>query len=173
MNQPCETCGDSVSMRGGLFGHEEQLLLTIFDCYRSNHSREVCVLLFCALIEQHLRNLVESRCRRIGVERPVITLLLKGYWKVNQRLHLFESLTGAKVRDAVKDTCGNEIFSLYEHLNGKRNGLAHGATGAHFAIESEDIRDAVNGAANSFSMFADLFHRFCAVDSPPLPEDKI
>ena len=172
-NQPCETCGVSVPMRGSLFGHEERLLLTIFDCYQSDHSREICVLLFCALIEQHLRNLVESRCRRIGVEGPVISLLLKGYRDVKQRLDLFKSLTGSKFKEAVKDTCGNEIFSLYGRLKDKRNGLAHGATGAHYAIEPEDIRAAVNGAASSFSMFADLFHRFCAIDSPPLPQDSI
>ena len=168
-NYPCQKCGINVECRRILFGSEERLLEMIFESYQSEKSKEMCVLLFCALLEQHLLNLLKSRCIRLKIEWTVMELLLEGYDKVHERLKLFERLTGVKVRDALVGLPVESVFKTYDVLSKKRNGIAHGLPGATYAITSDDIKAAVNGAADSFSCFAYLHHNFCAADSPPLP----
>jgi hypothetical protein len=141
----------------------------IFECYRSDHSSELCVLLFCALMEQHLLNLLKSRCVRLKMEWTVIELLLESHESARERMKLFERLTGVKIREAVSSLPVTSVFATYDSLTRKRNGIAHGHPGATYAITEEDIKAAVTAAANSFSCFAYLHHHFCAVDSPPLP----
>ena len=99
-NHPCQKCGIPVDCRRILFSTQTRLLEMIFEGYQSAKSNEMCVLLFCALIEQHLLELLKSRCIRLKIEWPVMELLLDGYEKVHERLKLFERLTGVKVRDA-------------------------------------------------------------------------
>lgn len=168
-NHPCQKCGVTVECRRILFSSEERLLEMIYECYRSDHSNELCVLLFCALLEQHLLNLLKSRCLRLNIQWPVMKLLLEGYEKVHERLKLFERLTGTKVRDAVSGLPVASVFATYDSLAKKRNGIAHGHPGATYAITKDDVKAAVNAAADSFSCFAYLHHNFCAVDSPPMP----
>ena len=96
-------------------------------------------------------------------------LLLEGYDKVHERLKLFERLTGVKIREALAGQPVASVFTTYDSLSKKRNGIAHGLPGATYAITKDDIKVAVNGAADSFSCFAYLHHNFCAIDSPSLP----
>lgn len=129
----------------------------------------MCVLLFCALLEQHLLNLLQSRCIRLKIEWPVMELLLDGYETVRYRLKLFERLTGVKLTDALNKQPFASVFTTYYSLNKKRNRIAHGLPGATYEITKDDIKAAVNAAADSFSCFAFLHHNYCAIDSPPLP----
>jgi hypothetical protein len=168
-NHPCQKCGIPIDRRRILFATEVRLLEMIFECYQSEKSNELCVLLFCALLEQHLLNLLKSRCIRLKIEWPVMELLLEGYERVHERLKLFERLTGVKVREALIGQPVASVFTTYDSLNRKRNGIAHGLPGATYAITKEDIKAAVNAAADSFSCFAFLHHNYCAIDSPPLP----
>jgi|GEM_PF-6142751 len=169
MDHPCQKCGIAVHCRRILFSSEDRLLEMIFECYLSKKSNEMCVLLFCALIEQHLLKLLKSRCQRLNIAWPVMELLLEGYEKVHERLKLFERLTGAKAREALAGQDFASVFTTYDTLAGKRNGLAHGRPGATYRITKDDIKAAVNAAAESFSCFAFLHHNFCASDSPSLP----
>ena len=169
VNQPCMACGVNVERRMLLFSSEQHILKTIFECYRSIGSKSLCVLLFCTLIEHHLRKLLEARCRRLKVDRVITTLLLDKYWKVHDRLKLFERLTGTSIRAALGTLPGRHVFAAYDSLQKNRNKLAHGEPWAHLVIKDDAIRKAVNEAANSFPAFAHLYHRFCAADSPPLP----
>jgi len=169
-NHPCQKCGITVACRRILFSTEKRLLEMIFECYQSDHSNELCVLLFCALVEQHLLNLLKSRCLRLNIQWPVMKLLLEGYEKVHERLKLFERLTGIKIKKALDGQPAASVLTIYESLAVKRNGIAHGLPGATYAISKDDIKAAVNAAADSFSCFAYLHHNFCAVDSPPLPD---
>jgi hypothetical protein len=168
-NHPCQKCGITIECRRILFSTEERLLEMIFECYQSDHSNELCVLLFCALLEQHLLNLLKSRCLRLNIQWPVMKLLIEGYEKVHERLKLFERLTGIKVRDALVGLPVASVFTIYDSLSKKRNWMAHGLPGATYAVTKDDIKAAVNAAADSFSCFAYLHHNFCAADSPPLP----
>lgn len=170
VNHPCQKCGIIIARRRILFSTEERLLEMIFECYQSDHSNELCVLLFCALLEQHLKNLLKNRCIRLNIQWPVMQLLLEGYEKVHERLKLFERLTGVKVREALAGQPVASVFTTYDSLTKKRNGIAHGHPGATYAITKGDIKAAVNAAADSFSCFAYLHNNFCAVDSPPLPD---
>ena len=171
MNHPCQTCGVNVEVRSILFHREERILENIFECYRSNKSKELCVLLYCTLIEQHVSNLIRARCIHLKLEWLIMELLLEKYSRVDERLKLFGRLTGTSIRDALNGLSGQSVFDAYEALRKKRNGLAHGLPAAHYAIKSNDIQMAVDEAANSFATFANLYHRFCAVDSPPLPAE--
>ncbi len=168
-NHPCQKCGITVECRRLLFSSEHRLLEMIFECYQSDHSNELCVLLFCALLEQHLLNLLKNRCIRLKIEWTIMELLLEKYEKVQDRLKLFEQLTGIKVREALADLPVASVFTTYDSLSRKRNGIAHGNPGATYSVTQDDIKAAVNGAADSFSCFAYLHNKFCAVDSPPLP----
>ncbi len=140
-----------------------------FDCYRSSNSKELTVLLFCTLIEHLLRNLIAARCRRVGVEWAIIDLLLEKYWRVDERMKLFERLTGTSIKAAVATLPGKKVFDTYADLRKKRDGLAHGLPAATFAVSGADIRMAVDETANAFPTFAYLHHVFCAVDCPPIP----
>lgn len=170
MNRACQKCGVNVHTRQILFSSEERIVEMIFDCYRSANSKELCVLLFCTLIEHQLRNLIVSRCLRVAVDWVVIDLLLEKYWRVDERLKLFERLTGTSINTAVAALAGKNVFDAYSSLRKKRDGLAHGLPAATFAVSSQDIRTAVDEAANSFSTFAHLHQVFCSADAPPLPE---
>ncbi len=170
MNHPCQKCGVNVEVRQILFHSEERIVEMIFDCYRSSNSMELCVLLFCTLIEHQLRNLIVSRCYRLALHWVVIDLLLEKYWRVDDRLKLFERLTGTSIKTALAELPGKNVFDAYSKLRKKRDGLAHGLPAATFAVTPEDIRSAVDEAANSFATFAHLHHVFCAIDAPTLPE---
>jgi predicted RNA-binding Zn-ribbon protein involved in translation (DUF1610 family) len=169
MNHPCQKCGVIVHCRRILFSTEERLLEMIFECYQSDHSNELCVLLFCALLEQHLLNLLKSRCLRVNIQWPVMKLLLEDYEKVHERLSLFERLAGITIKKALAGQPVASVFTTYALLAKKRNGIAHGLPAATYAITKDDIKAAVNAAADSFSCFAFLHHNYCAIDSPPLP----
>ena len=170
-NHPCQKCGIIIERRRLLFSSEHPLLEMIFECYRSDHAdtKKLCVLLFCALLEQHLLNLLKSRCIRLRIEWTVMELLLEKYEKVHERLKLFERLTGIKIREALVGLPVASVFTTYDLLARKRNGIAHGIPGATYSITDDDIKAAVNGAADSFSCFAYLHNNYCAIDSPPLP----
>src|SRR4030095_4943399 len=133
------------------------------------NSKELCVLLFCALIEHQLRNLIAARCSRLNVDLLLIELLLEKYWRVDDRLKLFERLTGVKIKTAVAELPGKHVFNAYDDLRKKRDGLAHGLPAAALVVDTEEIRRAVDEAANSFRTFAHLHHTYCAVDSLGMP----
>jgi hypothetical protein len=172
MNHPCQKCGTIVQCRRILFSTEGRLLEMICECYKSERSNELCVLLFCALIEQHLVNLLKSRCIRLGIDWSVMKLLLEANQNAHERLKLFEQLTGVKPREALAGQPAESVLQTYESLRKKRNWIAHGVPGAIYGISKEDIKAAVNSAADSFSCFAFLHHKYCAVDSPPMPADE-
>jgi len=167
-NAPCQTCGRNCDARQILFGgEEEEILAMIFECYRSKHSRPACVLLFCSLMELHLRMLVLRRWRWLEIEWPDLGTTLKEKWKFKQRAELFESLTGVSL---FKHPRAEKLFSRHSALVGKRDKLAHGLTGAAWLMTDQEIRSAVELAAESFSVFAQLHHKYCSIDSPPLPK---
>ncbi|MDA1276057.1 MAG: hypothetical protein O2960_18730 [Verrucomicrobia bacterium] len=171
-NFPCQTCGKKCDTRQHLFaGDERAILEMIFECYRSKKSQAVCVLLFCSLMELHLRMLLIGRCRRLKMEWPFIDSTLKQMRGFDQRLNLFESLTEAKWNQSAAPKEIARVFSSYKSLAEKRHKLAHGLIGVAFAVTTQEIRLAVESAADSFSMFAYLHHKYCAVDSPPPPKD--
>lgn len=170
MNHPCQTCGMNVEVRTVLFHSEERIVEMIFDCYRSSNSKELCVLLFCSLIEHQLRNLIVSRCRRLGLDELIIVLLLDKYSRVDERLKLFERLTGKSIKAELASLPGKHVFEAYSDLREKRNGLAHGLPAATYVVKEKDVRCAADEAANSFPTFAHLHHIFCSKDAPPLPK---
>ena len=169
-NHPCQKCGIQVECRRILFSTEGRLLEMIFECYQSQESQELCVLLFCALVEQHLLNLLKGRYLRVNIQWPVIKLKLERYERVHERLKLFERSTGVKMDEALAGRAEANVFTIYDSLRKKRNTIAHGLVAAMYAITQDDIKAAVNAAADSFSCFAFLHHNFCAVDSPPLSD---
>lgn len=170
-NFPCQTCGKKCETRQHLFaGDERAILEMIFECYRSKKSQAVCVLLFCSLMELHLRMLLIGRCRRLKMEWPFIDLTLKQMWRFDQRLNLFESLTEAKWNQSAAPMEIGRVFSCYKALAEKRHKLAHGLCGVAFAVTTQEICLAVKSASDSFSVFAYLHHKYCAVDSPPSPK---
>ena len=168
-NSPCKTCGLVCDTRCNLFGAEQvDLLQTIFECFRSTTSK-LCVLLFCALMERHLSNLLFGRCRRIGIDWQIIDFLLDRYWKFDQRVRLFRQLIDLPAEKVFTDTETKSIFDSYGVLRQKRNMLAHSLPGSSYCIERSEIRQAVQLAAESFSAFALLHHQYCSLDSPGLP----
>jgi len=167
-NAPCQTCGRNCDTRQILFGGEEgEILAMIFECYRSKHSRPACVLLFCSLMELHLRMLVLRRWRWLEIEWPDLGTTLKEKWKFKQRVQLFESLTGVSLYEL---RLTKKLFSQHGILTDKRHRLAHGLTGAAWLMTDKEVRLAVELAAESFSMFAQLHHKYCSIDSPSLPK---
>jgi len=163
---PCAKCG---VMQDSLFSIQHQWLETIFDCYRSEHRRGMCVLLFCVLIEQHMRYLIERRCGRLNIDWAISRLLLEKHQRVDELMKLFEDLAGISPKDALKGHPGAGLFEVYSALRRKRNSLAHGHPMALWEIGPDDIKAAVDWAAESFSCFAHLHGRFCAFNAPPLP----
>ncbi len=170
IDHPCQTCARNVEVRQILFDDEERLVEMIFECYRSEKSKEACIILYCSLIENHVRNLLKGRCSRLNIQWLVTNLLLEKCERVDERLKLFERLTGIGVKEALAGHSGAEIFDAYSVLRYKRNRLAHGNPAAPHEITQSDIKAAVNGAADSFSCFAFLHHKFCSIDGPPLPK---
>jgi hypothetical protein len=165
---PCKTCGQKCDTRQILFsGEEEEILAMIFECYRSKHSRSACVLLFCSLMELHIRVLILRRWRWLEIQWPSLKSTLKEKWKFKQRVELFESLTGVSL---YKLSISKTLFDRHSALVGKRDKLAHGLTGAAWLMTNQEIRSAVELAAESFSVFAKLHHKYCSIDSPPLPK---
>ena len=145
------------------------MLQNIFECYRGK-TPKLCVLLFCALTEQHLRNLIISRCRRFDVDRQVTNLLLRGHWQFEKRKSLFKQLiTLSSASDVFTLPEVKPVFDGFDSLQRKRDILAHSLPGSTWKIPPEDIRLAVELAAESFTAFALLHHRYCSVDSPGLP----
>jgi hypothetical protein len=167
-NYPCKTCGRECDRRSILFAGEERDFLTMaFECYRSKYSRPACILLSCALIESHLRMLIVRRWRWLGLKWPSLTATLKDKWRFKQQADLFASLTGTSLFEL---QLTRTHFSRHAALISKRDKLAHGLTGAAWLVTKEEARSSVKLAAESFSVFAQLHHRYCSVDAPPLPK---
>ena len=167
-NCPCQTCGQNCDARRILFGgEEEEILAMIFECYRSKYSRPACVLLFCSLMELHLRMLILGRWRWLEIESPDLGTTLKEKRKFKERVQLFESLTGVSLYEL---RLTKKLFSQHGILTDKRHRLAHGLTGAAWLMTDKEVRLAVELAAESFSMFAQLHHKYCSIDSPSLPK---
>ena len=136
----------------------------IFDCYKREDSRSLCVLLFCALIEQQIHYFAQRRCDHLGLPRFVTALLLERHEQFESRLKLIATLCGASIEKG-GDPNLREILATHRALRSKRNQLAHGGRAASFAIQDGDVRAAVDQASASFVVFANLHHRYCAVDS--------
>jgi hypothetical protein len=167
-NCPCQACGRNCATRQILFsGEEEEILAMIFECYRSKHSRSACVLLFCSLMELHLRMLILRRWRWLEIKWPSLKSTLREKWKFKQRVELFESLSGVSLYEI---SITKTLFARHSALVGKRDKLAHGLTGVAWLMTNQEIRSAVELAAESFSVFAKLHHKYCSIDSPPLPK---
>jgi hypothetical protein len=165
---PCKTCGRECGRRRILFGGEEQEFVTmIFECYRSKHSRPACLLLSCSLMELHLRMLILHRWRWLGIKWPSLTTTLKEKWRFKQQTDLFASLTGTSLFEL---QLTKRLFSRHVALVSKRDKLAHGLTGAAWLVTREEVRSSVELAAESFKIFAQLHHKYCSVDAPPLPK---
>jgi hypothetical protein len=167
-NDPCKTCGRECDRRRFLFEGEEQEFLTmVFECYRSKYSRPACLLLSCSLMESHLRMLIVHRWRWLGIKWPSLTATLKDKWRFKQQVDLFASLTGTSL---FKLQLTKRLFSRHAALVSKRDRLAHGLTGATWLVTKEEVRSSVELAAESFTVFAQLHHKYCSIDSPPLPK---
>lgn len=168
---PCQTCAKIVDTRMILFsGDEVAHLEMIFECYRSKTMKQMSVVLFCILIEQHIDQLLLRRCRRLGIQMSMLRLLLEKHDRVDDRMKLFEKLCGVKFRDALEKPLFVEVFRIYDVLRKKRNLLAHGKRGARHFVSADDIKSAVNAAARSFACFAHLHHKFCSIDAPKMPD---
>lgn len=165
---PCQTCGRACDRRRILFGGEEEEFLTmVFECYRSKYSRPACLLLACSLMESHLRMLIVHRWRWLGIKWPSLTTTLKDKWRFKQQVDLFASLTGTSLFEL---QLTKTHFSRHAALVSKRDKLAHGLTGATWLVTKAEVRSSVELAAESFSIFAQLHHKYCSVDAPPLPK---
>jgi len=105
-----------------LFAGQNRLFEMVADSAKNEDSKEVCIVVFFALFENHLRSLVWSRCVRLKIEPPVIDLLLKGFERVERRQTLFEKLTGIKIQDELKKENLWGVFETYQKLRTKRNG---------------------------------------------------
>jgi len=168
-NHPCQTCKVNCETRQNLFGSDEQdLLRIIFDSYRGKNP-QLCVLLFCSLMEQHFRKLLIQRCIRLDIQDKVIDALIDGFLRFDKRVSLFNDLTDLPPDAIFAEKEVKDLFSGYRQLRKKRNKLAHGADGATYLVDKDDIRLAVTLATDSFSAFAFLHHKYCSMDSPPLP----
>jgi hypothetical protein len=171
---PCRICGTICDMRQSFFGLDERgLLEMIFESYSTENSRSVCVILFCTMMELHLHTFLVNRCRRAGLDWPIIDLLLESNSRLGDRLKLFEKICGCKPEDALAGTEVIDVFSAWRSLQKKRNKVIHGprnvAREIINTVTQEDIRLAVKLATNSFSAFAFLHNRYCSVEAPPLP----
>jgi hypothetical protein len=139
----------------------------IFECYRSRHSRGACVLLFCSLMELHLRVLILRRWRWLEIDWPDLGSTLKEKWTIKKRAELFKRLTDVSLHEI---PLSKNLFSGHGDLTRERHRLAHGLPGAAWHATETEIGLAVRLAAESFSVFAQLHHRYCSVGSPPLPK---
>jgi hypothetical protein len=164
VDQPCGTCQTVCPRRRLLFsGSEGRLLSMIFECYKREDSRPLCVLLFCALTEHHLHYVTMRRCERLRLPFFVTRILLERHEQFDMRLRLLEELCGSKVGKSLPHV--EKILATHRLMRPKRNQLAHGDRAAPFAITEEDIRASVDQAGASFGIFADLHHKYCSVDS--------
>jgi len=136
----------------------------IFDCYKREDSRSLCVLLFCALTAQHIHYFAQRRCERLRLPSVVTALLLERHEQFESRLRLVGRLCGEPI-ETIGDSHLSEIVTTHRSLRLKRNQLAHGGRAAPYMINEDDIRAAVDHASASFAVFADLHHRYCSVDS--------
>ena len=175
---PCPICGMICDCRAAFFdGDERSLLEMIFESYLSKSSRQVCVLLFCTLMELHLRAFLINRCRCLGIDWPIIDLLLDRSPRFEDRLKLFEKICGCSVEEALAGTEVANVFFERRNLHRKRNGLVHGPRNitdySARAVSEQDIRLAVELATNSFSAFAFLHNKYCSVDAPLLPSPAL
>jgi len=118
-------------------------------------------------MELHLRMLILRRWRWLEIKWPSLKSTLREKWKFKQRVELFESLTGVSLYEL---PIAKTLFARHSALVGKRDKLAHGLTGAAWLMTNQEIRSAVELAAESFSVFAQLHHKYCSIDSPPLPK---
>ncbi len=171
---PCRICGTICDMRRSFFGLDEQRLLEmIFESYATESSRSVCVILFCTMMELHLHAFLVNRCRRVGLDWPIIDLLLESNSRFGDRLKLFKRICGCKPEEALAGTEVTDVFSGWRSLQDKRNKVIHGprnvARDTTYTVTEQDIRLAVKLATNSFSAFAFLHNKFCSVDAPLLP----
>lgn len=98
VNQPCGTC-ELICPRRQLLSSipEDRLLSMLFDCYKREDSRPLCVLLFCALTEEHLHYFAMRRRQLMG----------KG-----TRLHAARRLRLCRV-DAGHENDGFPIYRAY------------------------------------------------------------
>jgi hypothetical protein len=165
-NQPCPKCNTLIAAREMLFTSGNHLLAMIFDCYNTD-AASMCVLLYCCLIEQLIRQILARRCARLNIPRQISDLLLDKYRGVDQRNRLFEQLTGKALIDALNEISTDNLIETYNTLRKKRNALAHGELAGIVSITENDIRTAVDLAAESFERFAQLHDKFCSVDGPP------
>lgn len=164
-HHPCSTCQTICPTRRLLYSvPENRLLSMVFDCYKRKDSQSLCVLLFCALIEQHLHYLAQRRCDRLQLPYFVTALLLERHEHFDSRLRLVARLCGESI-DTVGDSNFLEIVTTYRSLRSKRNQLAHGGRAAPYSIKESDIREAVDQASASFAVFASLHHRYCSIDA--------
>jgi hypothetical protein len=136
----------------------------IFDCYKREDSRSLCVLLFCAIAEQHLHYFALRRCERLQLPYFVTMLLLERHEQFEARLRLVGRLCGEPI-ETIGDSHLWKMVTTHRSLRWKRNQLAHGGRAAPYTISENDIRAAVDQASASFAVFADLHHRHCSVDS--------
>jgi hypothetical protein len=167
-NQPCPKCNALIGTREILFTSGNHLLTMIFDCYNTD-AASMCVLLYCCLIEQLVQQILARRCSRLNIPWQISDLLLDKYRGVDQRNTLFEQLTGKTLNDALNEISADSLIGIYSELRKKRNALAHGELAGIVSITPDDIRNAVDRAAESFAQFAHLHDNFCSVDGPPLP----
>jgi len=164
-DHPCGTCHTICPVRRLLFSvPEDRLLSMIFDCYKREDSRSLCVLLFCAIVEQHIHYFALRRCERLQLPYFVTKLLLERHEPFDSRLRLVSRLCGKPI-ETIGDSHLWEIVTTHRSLRWKRNQLAHGGRAAPYTICDDDIRAAVDQSSASFAVFADLHHRYCSVDS--------
>jgi hypothetical protein len=164
-NHPCGTCQTICPRRRLLYSvPENRLLSMILDCYKRKDSRSLCVLLFCALAEQHIHYLAQRRCEHLRLPYFVTVLLLERHEQFDSRLKLVGRLCGEPI-ETIGDSYFLEIVTTYRSLRSKRNQLAHKGRAAPYSINEGDIRAAVDQASTSFAVFAALHHRYCSVDS--------
>ncbi len=166
MHMPCPTCGVMCECREVFFANGEHCLLeAIFECYLSKGSRQVCIALFCAMLEQHLEKFLVSRCRRLDIDWKKISDLLKKNWLVGSRLQLFEKLCGCSPQDALAGTNVSHCFSEYRKLSATRNRIVHGKPNIGYMVNDEEVRTAVKLATDSFSAFTFLHNTYCSVNA--------
>jgi hypothetical protein len=166
----CDSCGRACGIPEMLFEQDEgRFLEMIFENYLSRSSKPLCITLFCTLMEQHFRNFFVSRCRRLNVDWLIIESLIAGVRRKDDQFRLFKKLTGCSHTKAISQKGTPNFFQGYRSLHEKRrNDLVHGKTHSVWMTDDNDVKQAVELAVNSFSVFAYLHGECCSISAPSM-----
>ena len=88
---------------------------------------------------------------------------------MSDQFELFRNLTGCSHTKAILQTGMPDFFQGYRFFHEKkRNDLVHGKTHSVWRTNDNDVKQAVELAVNSFSVFAYLHGEYCSISAPSM-----